>query len=166
MMQYAYTEEFFWETVRPYVFGKQHMGLFIDKIVNAAKKPYRSIQILNLWHMETHCPIIKIIRNISNTISEVNISIQYTDTLKIDCLSVTFTTGALPNFNNFTDHMVCVKENLKLSLALNESYWMIFNVQQIGAQLSSRCLSIDGSSSKCWSILTYPKRHEPSLDIW
>ena len=25
---------------------------------------------------------------------------------------------------------------------------------------------IDGSSSKSWSILTYPKRHEPSLDIW
>jgi len=36
----------------------------------------------------------------------------------------------------------------------------------LGAQLSSRYLSIDGSSSKCWSILTYPKRHEPSLDIW
>ena len=36
----------------------------------------------------------------------------------------------------------------------------------LGAQLSSRCLSIEGSSSKCWSILTYPKRHEPSLDIW
>ena len=36
----------------------------------------------------------------------------------------------------------------------------------LGAQLSSRCLSIDGSSSKCWSISTYPKRHEPSLDIW
>ena len=35
----------------------------------------------------------------------------------------------------------------------------------LGAQLSSRCLWIDGSSSKCWSILTYPKRHESSLDI-
>ena len=35
-----------------------------------------------------------------------------------------------------------------------------------GAQLSSRCLSIDGSSNKCGSILTYPKRHELSLDIW
>ncbi|XP_029169089.1 aminopeptidase N-like isoform X3 [Nylanderia fulva] len=132
MMQYAYTEEFFWKTVRPYVFGEQHMGLFIDKIVNAAKKPSRSIQILNLWHMETHCPIIKIIRNISDTMSEVNISIQYTDTLKIDCLPVTFTTEASLDFYNFTDYMVCVKENLKLSLALNESYWMIFNVQQIG----------------------------------
>ena len=36
----------------------------------------------------------------------------------------------------------------------------------LGAQPSSRCLSIDVSSSKCWSILTYPKRHEPSLDMW
>ena len=36
----------------------------------------------------------------------------------------------------------------------------------LGAHLSSRCLSIDGSSSKFWSILRYPKRHEPSLDIW
>ena len=36
----------------------------------------------------------------------------------------------------------------------------------LGAQLSSRCLSIDGSRSKCWLILTYPKRPEPSLDIW
>ena len=36
----------------------------------------------------------------------------------------------------------------------------------LGAQLSSRCLSIDGSSSKCRSILTYPKRHKPDLDIW
>ena len=36
----------------------------------------------------------------------------------------------------------------------------------LGEQLSSRCLSIDGSSSKCWSILTHPKRREPSLDIW
>ena len=35
-----------------------------------------------------------------------------------------------------------------------------------GAQLSSRCLSMDGSSHKGWSILTYPERHEPSLDIW
>ena len=25
---------------------------------------------------------------------------------------------------------------------------------------------IDGSSSKCWSILTYSKRYEPSLNIW
>ena len=30
-------------------------------------------------------------------------------------------------------------------------------------QLSSHCLSIEGSNNKCWSILTYPKRHEPSL---
>ena len=36
----------------------------------------------------------------------------------------------------------------------------------LGAQPSSRCLWIDGSSSKCWSILTYPKLHESSLDIW
>ena len=35
----------------------------------------------------------------------------------------------------------------------------------LGAQLSYHCLSIDGSSRKCWSILTYPKRHESSLDI-
>ena len=36
----------------------------------------------------------------------------------------------------------------------------------LDAQLSSRCLSIDSPSSKCWLILTYPKQHEPSLDIW
>ena len=35
-----------------------------------------------------------------------------------------------------------------------------------GAQLNYRCLSIDGSSSKFWSTLTYLKRHEPNLDIW
>ena len=34
----------------------------------------------------------------------------------------------------------------------------------LGAQLSSHCLSIDGFISKCWSILTYPKFHELSLD--
>ena len=39
-----------------------------------------------------------------------------------------------------------------------------FEFLLLGAQLSSRCLSIDGSSSKCWSILTYPKRHEPSFE--
>ena len=36
----------------------------------------------------------------------------------------------------------------------------------LGSQLSCRCLSIDGSISKCWSILTYPKHHEPSLDTF
>ena len=40
------------------------------------------------------------------------------------------------------------------------------SIELLGAQLSSHCLSKDGSSSKCWSIFTYPKRHEPSLDIW
>ena len=40
------------------------------------------------------------------------------------------------------------------------------NIYLLGAQLSSRFLWTDGSISKCRSILTYPKRHEPSLDIW
>ena len=47
----------------------------------------------------------------------------------------------------------------------NAMYVLLIRVL-LGAQLSSRCLWIDGSSSKFWSILTYPKRHESSLDIF
>ena len=39
----------------------------------------------------------------------------------------------------------------------------IYLIQVLGAQLSSRCLSIDGSSSKCRPILTYTKRHSPDI---
>ena len=34
----------------------------------------------------------------------------------------------------------------------------------LGARLSSRYLSIYDSRSKCWSILTCPKRYEPCLE--
>ena len=57
------------------------------------------------------------------------------------------------------------EENLKVWNNLYAAKYR-FHIHVLGAQLSSRCFSIDGSSSKCWSILTYLKRHEPSLDIW
>ena len=47
-----------------------------------------------------------------------------------------------------------------IEISFAENYYLL------GVQLSFRCLSTDSSCSKCWSILTYPKRHEPSLDIW
>ncbi|XP_029168959.1 thyrotropin-releasing hormone-degrading ectoenzyme-like isoform X2 [Nylanderia fulva] len=137
MVQHAFTEELFWKSVRPYAFDNQSLLHFLEEIDTAVGKTHFAIRIINNWQLETHCPIIKIIRNHTDDhslhfVSEVIVLIQNTDTLKIDCLPVTFTTEASPNFNNFTNHMLCVKKNLKLSLTFNQPGWMIFNVQQVG----------------------------------
>ena len=56
---------------------------------------------------------------------------------------------------------IYAKDRSKFRLMIGEKTLLL-----LGAHLSSHCLSIDGSSSKCWSTLTYPERHEPSLDTW
>ncbi|XP_029176834.1 membrane alanyl aminopeptidase-like [Nylanderia fulva] len=85
----------------------------------------------NNWYKETYCPIIKVTQNYKD-MSKTNVSIQNIGKLKIECLFVTFTTEASPDFNIFTPHMVCLSKNLKLSLPINEEGWTIFNLQQIG----------------------------------
>ena len=37
---------------------------------------------------------------------------------------------------------------------------------QVGPQTLIQKLMYTGTKPECWSILTYPKRHEPSLYIW
>ncbi|XP_029161797.1 aminopeptidase N-like [Nylanderia fulva] len=136
MMQHVFTEEIFWKGIRSYVntiqFHRDSFVHFWREVVDAAEKTNISLKTMNYWDMEKHCPIIKVIRNYNT--NEVNVSIQNIDTLRIDCLPVTFSTEASANFNNFTHHMVCVSKDLKLSLPYKEfEYnWIIFNIQQIG----------------------------------
>ncbi|XP_029156059.1 uncharacterized protein LOC114928856 [Nylanderia fulva] len=139
MMLHAFTEEIFWKTVRThYVFSKRSMGHFLEEIITAVKE-HSAMDIINKWYMEKHCPIIKIIRDrkVNNTdiVTEVNVSIQYTDTLSVYCVFVTFTTQTFSDFNNFTHHKVCTEKDLKLSLRFEETGWIIFNLQQIGKSM-------------------------------
>ncbi|XP_029169380.1 aminopeptidase N-like [Nylanderia fulva] len=86
------------------------------------------------WALEKYFPLIKVVRNYHDISSEAKVSIQYIDTLNIDCLPVTFTTEISLDFNNFIHYMVCVSKDLKLSLpiSLKKYDWIIFNIQQIG----------------------------------
>ncbi|XP_029176635.1 endoplasmic reticulum aminopeptidase 1-like [Nylanderia fulva] len=90
------------------------------------------LQTFKYWGLEKYCPLIKIIRNYKDTMNEANVLMQNINTLKIDCLPVTFTIQTSPNFTEFTHHMVCVSKVLKISLPFEEKGWMIFNIQQIG----------------------------------
>ncbi|XP_029169172.1 aminopeptidase N-like [Nylanderia fulva] len=132
MLQHAFTKQLFWKSVRSYILDSESMVQFGAKLEAAVGK-HITRQLMTGRYKKTHyCPIIKIIRNYGDTMNKVNVSIQYIDTLEIDCLPVTFTREACPHFKNFTHYMVCVGKDLKLSLTSNESGWMIFNIQQIG----------------------------------
>ncbi|XP_029157634.1 aminopeptidase N-like isoform X2 [Nylanderia fulva] len=127
MMQHAFTEDIFWKHIRSYI-NKTTILNFWKEIVIPAIEPDISLDIMTY----RQCPIIKIIRNYEDAMSQANVSIQNIDTLHIDCVPLTFTTQTSPDFNNFTHHIVCTSRDLKLSLASKETGWIIFNIQQIG----------------------------------
>ncbi|XP_029160350.1 uncharacterized protein LOC114932355 isoform X2 [Nylanderia fulva] len=102
------------------------------------------------WALEKHCPLIKVERNYFDSMSPTNVQIQYDDTLKIRCISVTFTTQTFPNFNNFTYYMVCTEKDLKLSLPFEENGWMIFNIQQTG----------ELTGVVFWNVILYLQKEE------
>ncbi|XP_029156057.1 aminopeptidase N-like [Nylanderia fulva] len=135
MMQHVLTDEIFQKGIRTYVYNLSHSD-FMEVMRHPALIANDDIILqqtkMEDWALEKYCPLIKVERNYSDSMSPTNVRIQYDDTLKIRCISVTFTTQTFPDFNNFTHHMVCTEKDLKLSLPFEENGWMIFNIQQTG----------------------------------
>ncbi|XP_029177613.1 aminopeptidase N-like [Nylanderia fulva] len=91
------------------------------------------------WDSEKYCPLIKVVRNYDDPKNRTFVWIENIDTLKIQCIPITFTTQTSSDFNNFIYYSLCKQwgikrllEPLKLSLPYKEDGWMIFNLQQIG----------------------------------
>ncbi|XP_029160193.1 aminopeptidase N-like [Nylanderia fulva] len=85
------------------------------------------------WILEEHCPLIKVERNyglLGKT--KIYLSIQNPDTLKIDCLPVTYTTQSVPDFNSLDHRALCKSQDDVISFSSEEDGWVIINLQQIG----------------------------------
>ncbi|XP_029160195.1 aminopeptidase N-like [Nylanderia fulva] len=138
MMQHVFTDEIFWKGVRSYrnntQFHRQSFMTFLEEVVADAKNVDTeiSLQTMEYWTLEEHCPLIKVVRNYSDHGSYIHVSVQNYDTLEIDCIPVTFTTQTYTNFNNFTHYWLCKSWDLNSTNSFLENGWMIFNIQQIG----------------------------------
>ncbi|XP_029156058.1 aminopeptidase N-like [Nylanderia fulva] len=138
MMQHVLTEEIFQKGIRRYIHLNVHYIDFVEHMRQTASRinPLVDIGSMDNWASEKHCPIVKVVRNYRNPISQTKVWIQYIDLLKNRCIPVTFTTQEFPDFNNFTHHLLCqfIRESrdFELLLPFKENGWMIFNIQQIG----------------------------------
>ncbi|XP_029157919.1 aminopeptidase N-like isoform X1 [Nylanderia fulva] len=140
MMQHSVTKEVFWKGIRSYTnsnqFHRQSFMTFLEEIVADANKLDQlqlSLQTMANWTLEEHCPLIKVERNyglLGKT--KIYLSIQNPDTLKIDCLPVTYTIQTAPDFNRLDHRALCISRDAVISLSLEEHGWVIINLQQIG----------------------------------
>ncbi|XP_029156035.1 thyrotropin-releasing hormone-degrading ectoenzyme-like isoform X2 [Nylanderia fulva] len=153
MMQHVLTDKIFEKGIKTYV-----NRLYFNDFMDVMRLPtlIRDYDILlqqskmKDWALEKHCPLIKVERNYSDLMSPTHVRIQYNDTLKIRCISVTFTTQTFLDFNNFNHYMVCAKKHLKLSLPFEENGWMIFNIQQTG----------ELTGVVFWNVIIYLQKEE------
>ncbi|XP_029173424.1 thyrotropin-releasing hormone-degrading ectoenzyme-like isoform X2 [Nylanderia fulva] len=144
MMQHVLTEEIFQIGINTYLDNNSSHHLdFMELMKDVAStiNIYIAGHISHMknWDLEKHCPVIKVERNYDDPKNRTFVWIENIDTLKIECIPITFTTQTSPDFNNFTHHLLCKRWEikrllvpLKLSLPYKEHGWMIFNIQQIG----------------------------------
>ncbi|XP_029176660.1 thyrotropin-releasing hormone-degrading ectoenzyme-like isoform X3 [Nylanderia fulva] len=163
MMQHVLTEEIFQIGINTYLDNNSSHHLdFMELMKDVAStiNIYIAGHISHMknWDLEKHCPVIKVERNYDDPKNRTFVWIENTDTLKIECIPITFTTETSPDFNNFTHHLLCKRWEIKrllaplrLSLPYKEYGWMIFNLQQIAGQLQSR---------RFWNIIKYLRREE------
>ncbi|XP_029168370.1 uncharacterized protein LOC114938557 [Nylanderia fulva] len=89
MMQHILTEEMFQESISTYAYDTEsHDEGFVELTKHIAlKNPNITQQLTKMedWALENHCPVIKAVRNYHDReiMSEVNVSIQNIDTLKL-----------------------------------------------------------------------------------
>ncbi|XP_029178082.1 aminopeptidase N-like [Nylanderia fulva] len=140
MMQHAVTKEIFQKGVRSYTnstqFHRQSFMTFLEEVVadaNKLDKLQLSLQTMANWTLEEHCPLIKVERTyglLKKT--KINLSIQNPDTLKIDCLPVTYTIQSVPDFDSLDHRALCKSQDDVISFSIEEKGWVIINLQQIG----------------------------------
>ncbi|XP_029162772.1 aminopeptidase N-like [Nylanderia fulva] len=138
MVQHVLTEDIFQAGINVYIHNKKisHSLHFLDFMENVASITDLDMPLqltkMKLWDFEKHCPLIKVVRNYNDPMSQATVTTQYIDILKIRYIPITFTTEASPDFNNFNHHYLYVLRDFKLSLPFKENGWMIFNIQQVG----------------------------------
>ncbi|XP_029169200.1 aminopeptidase N-like isoform X2 [Nylanderia fulva] len=81
------------------------------------------------WASEKHCPLIKVALSYKLT-GKIIVWVEYSDTLEIGYVPVSYTTEISPDFNNFTMHFLPVSE--RFFFPFKKDGWVIFNIQQVG----------------------------------
>ncbi|XP_029173418.1 uncharacterized protein LOC114942268 [Nylanderia fulva] len=122
MMQHVLTEEIFQIGINTYLDDNSShhldfMGLMkgVASTINIYITEH--ISHMNNWDSEKHCPVIKVGRKYDDPKNRTFVWIENTDTLKIECIPITFTTQTSPDFDNFTHHLLCKQWEIKFLLA-------------------------------------------------
>ncbi|XP_029169202.1 aminopeptidase N-like isoform X2 [Nylanderia fulva] len=100
-----------------------HLTAIIDKDTR--------VQLVRMedWASEKHCPLIKVARSYE-LMGKTIVWVEYSNTLKIRYVPVSYTTEISPDFDNFTMHFLPVSKHFLFPFEKNG--WVIFNIQQVG----------------------------------
>ncbi|XP_029162774.1 aminopeptidase N-like [Nylanderia fulva] len=134
MMRHA-SEDIFWKNISSYANSTlSHRPGSVNLMRDVATKMNFAPKLIRMeeWASEKHCPLIKVVRNYNDPMSQATVTTQYIDILEVRYIPITFTTEASPDFNNFNHHYLDVSRDFNLTLPFKKDGWMIFNIQQVG----------------------------------